>query len=67
MPRHRCKNTISNHQDEMSPGEPSNPTAEGPEAWKTDKAEGHGFNMPIMNILRDLKEDRNKSISDFYE
>lgn len=62
MSRHQHKNTIQQSQDNISPPEPSNPTATGHE--KCNIAKAQGLQTVITNMLKDLEDDMNKFINE---
>lgn len=64
MLRHQHKNTIINTQDNVTRSESSNTTTVGPIKCNIAKAQDKKFKTAIVNMLKDLKEDMNRSFKE---
>ena len=62
MPKHKCKNTINDSQDNMSPAEPNNPTTASPEYSNTAETQDKDLKTHLMKMTEVLKEEVNKSL-----
>jgi hypothetical protein len=67
MPRSQCENTITNRQEKMAPGEPSNPATAGLEHRDRTEAQGRDLRIVFTKMIEVRKEEINKSLKEIYE
>lgn len=51
----------------MSPLDPSSPTTVDHEKYNMNEVQNKDFKIPIMNMLKDHKDNMNKSFNEIYK
>lgn len=67
MPKQQHQNTANNNQENTTPLEPSKPYHSRPWEMQYGKSTRQGLQNTIVNMIRGLNKDMNKSTNENYE